>query len=195
MRLYTVVSAVVGPVVRAAWGARAEGARLPPGPIVVVSNHDSLLDPFLLGAALDRPLRFVAKEELWANRLVGAILDGLGGIPVRRGRGDLDALAAAALALADGEAVAIFPQGTVLGSDGRPWLRGAARLALGTGAPIVPVRILGAERALRPGTHVPRRARVRVVVGEPIRVEPGKATIAVARDLTAAVRSTIEALA
>ena len=194
MRLYRAVRAVLAPVVRAVWGARALGAQLPQGAIVVVSNHDSLLDPFLLGTALDRPLRFVAKEELWANRLVGSVLDGLGGIPVRRGRGDLGAMAAAALALADGDAVAIFPQGTVLGSAGRPWLRGAARLALGTGAPIVPVRILGAGRALRPGTRVPRRARVRVVVGEPIRVEPAKATIAAARDLTATVRTAIEAL-
>ena len=103
-------------------------------------------------------------------------------------------MAAAALALADGDAVAIFPQGTVLGSGARPWLRGAARLAIGTGAPIVPVRILGAERALRPGTRLPRRARVRVVVGEPIRVEPAKPTIASARDLTATVRATIESL-
>ena len=74
-------------MVRAAWGATREGAPLPPGPLVVVANHDSLLDPFVLGAALERPLRFVAKEELWANRLVGRILDGLGGIPLRRGRG------------------------------------------------------------------------------------------------------------
>jgi len=195
MRLYRGVRAVVAPLVRAFFGARAAGARLPQGPVVVVSNHDSLLDPFLLGAALDRPLRFVAKEELWANRFVGSVLDGLGGIPVRRGRGDLDAMTAAALALGDGDVVAIFPQGTVLGSDERPWLRGAARLALGTGAPIVPVRILGAERALRPGTRLPRRARVRVVVGEPIHVEPAKATIAAARDLTATIRATIEALA
>jgi len=192
---YRALRAVAGPVIRAVWGARPEGAPLPPGALVVVSNHDSLLDPFLLGAALERPLRFVAKEELWANRLVGAVLDSLGGIPVRRGRGDLDALAAAAAALRAGEIVAIFPQGTVLGSDERPWLRGAARLAIGTGTPIVPVRIVGADRALRPGTRVPRRARVRVVVGEPVPVEPGKPTIAAARDLTARVRAAIETLA
>jgi 1-acyl-sn-glycerol-3-phosphate acyltransferase len=90
--------------------------------------------------------------------------------------------------------VALFPQGTVLGSATRPWHRGAARLALATGAPIVPVRILGADDALRPGSRLPRRARVRVVVGEPIRVEPAKATIAAARDLTHRVREAIAAL-
>jgi 1-acyl-sn-glycerol-3-phosphate acyltransferase len=189
--LYRVVGVVARPVIRAVWGVRPKGAALPPGPVIVVSNHDSLLDPFVLGAAVDRPLRFVAKEELWANRLAGVVLDALGGIPVRRGRGDLDAMQAAASALRAGEAVAIFPQGTVLGNDERPWHRGAARLALGTGTPIVPVRIVGAERALRPGTRRLRRATVRVLVGTPIPVEPARATIAAARDLTASVRAAI----
>ena len=195
MTAYGVLRAVLGPPIRAVWGARAEGARLPPGPMVVVSNHDSLGDPFFLGIAVDRPLRFLAKQELWANRIVGRVLDGLGGIPVRRGRGDLDAMAAASEALRMGAVVALFPQGTVLGGDRRAWHRGAARLALATGAPIVPVRIVGADRALRPGTRTPRRARVRVVVGEPIRVEPAPATIAAAKELTARVRTAIESLA
>lgn len=195
MRAYRATRALVGPVIRAIWGARREpAAPLPGGPLVVVANHGSLADPFFLGTALDRPLRFVAKEELWANRAVGVVLDALGGIRVRRGRGDLEALAAAADALRAGHAVALFPQGTVLGDDDRPWLRGAARLALLTGAPLLPVRIVGADRALAPGTRLPRRARVRVLVGEPIRVEPGPATIAAARELTARVRNAIDAL-
>jgi 1-acyl-sn-glycerol-3-phosphate acyltransferase len=196
MTAYQIARSVLGPVIRAVWGTRPEGGiPLPSGPLVVVSNHDSLADPFFLGTALDRPLRFLAKEELWANHVVGRLLEGLGGIPVRRGRGDLEAMAAAAEALRAGDVVAIFPQGTVLGSDARPWLRGAARLALATGAPLVPVRIVDAERALRPGTRLPRRARVRVVVGEPITVAPAPATIATARDLTKRLREAIEALA
>ena len=194
MSAYRLVRAVVGPGLRAFFGTRAEGAPLPSGPIVVVSNHDSLADPFFLGTALARSLRFVAKEELWASRPVGWMMDALGAIPVRRGRGDRDAMVAAAAALRRGEAVALFPQGTVLGTDDRAWHRGAARLALATGAPIVPVRIVGADRALRPGTRLPRRARVRVVVGAPIRVEPAQPTIAAARDLTARVRAAIAAL-
>lgn len=196
MTAYRVTRALVGPVIRAIWGARREPATpLPPGPLLVVANHDSLADPFFLGTALDRPLRFVAKEELWRNRFVGALLDALGGIRVRRGRGDLEALAAAADALHAGAAVALFPQGTVLGADERPWHRGAARLALQTGAPLLPVRIVGADRALRPGARLPRRARVRVLVGEPIPVEPGSTTIAAARELTARIRAAIDTLA
>ncbi len=195
MNAYVTLRTALAPVIRAVWGARAEGPALPTGPLVVVSNHESLADPFFLGTAVERPLRFVAKQELWANRIVGRVLDALGGIPVRRGRGDLDAMAAAAEALRSGAAVAIFPQGTVLGSAERPWHRGAARLALATGAPIVPVRIVGADRALRPGTRLPRRARVRVVIGAPITVERAPATIAAARELTARVRAAIESLA
>lgn len=195
MRLYRIVRAVVGPLLRVGWRLELEGGdRLPPGPVIVVANHDSLADPFFLGAALDRPLRFLAKRELWSNRVAGRLLDALGGIPVERRRGDVAAVATLARALEDGAAVAIFPQGTVLGADDRPWQRGAARLALTTGAPLVPVAIVGAEKALRPGTRLPRLARVRVVVGEPIAVERATPTIPATRELTARLRDAIEAL-
>jgi 1-acyl-sn-glycerol-3-phosphate acyltransferase len=186
---------VVGPLLRSVWRLRVEGAeRIPAGPVIVVANHDSLSDPFFLGAAIDRPLRFLAKSELWSSRIVGRALDALGGIPVERRRGDVGAVAAVARALAAGDAVAIFPQGTVLGSADRPWQRGAARLALTTGAPIVPVAIVGASDALRPGTRLPRLGRVRVVVGEPIAVERVPPTIPATRALTDRVRSAVEAL-
>ena len=89
----------------------------------------------------------------------------------------------------------IFPQGTVLGGPERPWQRGAARLALTTGAPLVPVAIVGAANGLRPGTWLPRPAHVRVVIGEPIHVEAGAVTIPAARELTARVRAAVESLA
>ena len=166
MTLYRAVRAVLAPILRLVWRLEVVGAEnMPAGPAIVVANHDSLSDPFFLGAALERPLHFLAKRELWANRVVGRLLDGLGGIPVERRRGDLTAVAALARVLERGDVVAIFPQGTVLGVDERPWQRGAARLALTTGAPLVPVAIVGAADVLRPGTRIPRRARVRVVVG------------------------------
>ena len=83
----------------------------------------------------------------------------------------------------------------MLGPVDRPWQRGAARLALTTGAPLVPVAIVGAADGLRPGTRLPRRAHVRVVIGEPIRVPPSPVTIPAARELTARVRDAVERLA
>ena len=196
MTLYRAVRAVVRPVLRLAWRLQVENGRCLPerGPAIVVANHDSLADPFVLGAALARPLRFFSKQELWSNRLVGRAMDALGGIPVARARGDGGAVADAARALAAGDVVGFFPQGTTLGPADRPWQRGAARLALTTGAPLVPVAIVGAADGLRPGTWLPRLARVRVVVGEPIRVEPGQPTIPATRALTTRLREAVEEL-
>ena len=195
MRLYRPVHAVAAPVIRAVWRLEVDGAsHVPAGPVIVVANHDSLSDPFFLGAALERPIRFLAKRELWRARVVGRILDGLGGIPVDRRRGDVGAVAAVAHALEGGAAVAIFPQGTVLGPSDRPWQRGAARLALTTGAPLVPVAIVGADVVLRPGTRLPRRARVKVVIGQPMVVERTSPTIPATRELTGRLRESVEAL-
>jgi 1-acyl-sn-glycerol-3-phosphate acyltransferase len=195
VRLYRVLRAVVGPVIRLAWRLEVVGAeRVPSGPVIVVANHDSLSDPFFLGAAVERPLHFLAKHELWSYPLVGRVIDALGGIPVERQSGDLTAVAALARVLEHGEAVVIFPQGTVLGDVDRPWQRGAARLALTTGAPLLPVAILGAADALRPGTRLPRLSRVRVLVGEPIVVAPAPPRIPAGRELTARVRDAVAAL-
>ncbi len=195
MTLYGAVRGILGPAIRRVWRLDVIGAEnVPAGPAIVVANHDSLSDPFFLGAALERPLRFLAKRELWRYRLAGRLLDALGGIPVERRRGDLDAVASAARALEDGAAVAIFPQGTVLGPADRPWQRGAARLALTTGAPIVPVAIVGAADVLRPRTRVPRLARVRVVIGSPIVVARTTPTIPASRALTERIRDSVSAL-
>jgi 1-acyl-sn-glycerol-3-phosphate acyltransferase len=195
VRLYGPVRAVAAPAIRAVWRLEVDGvAHVPAGPVIVVANHDSLSDPFFLGAAIERPLRFLAKRELWRKGVAGWVLDGLGGIPVDRRRGDVGAVAAVAQALERGAAVAIFPQGTVLGASDRPWQRGAARLALVTGAPIVPVAIVGADAVLRPGTRLLRRARVTVVIGSPIVVERTDPTIPATRELTDRLRAAVEEL-
>jgi len=80
----------------------------------------------------------------------------------------------------------IFPRGTSKRLPTRPYHRGAARLALATGAPIVPVRLVGTRGFPRPG-----RAPVQIVVGEPIVVEPAKPTVAAAKDLTRRVEQTL----
>jgi 1-acyl-sn-glycerol-3-phosphate acyltransferase len=193
--LYHVVRAALAPPIRAIWRLEAVGAEnVPAGAAIVVANHDSLSDPFFLAVAIERPLRFLAKRELWRNGAAGWALEGLGGIPVERRRGDVGAVAATAEALRSGAAIAIFPQGTVLGPPNRPWQRGAARLALTTGAPLLPVAIIGADAVLRPGTRLPRRARVRVVIGSPIVVERTSPTIPATRELTERLREAVAAL-
>jgi 1-acyl-sn-glycerol-3-phosphate acyltransferase len=73
-------------------------------------------------------------------------------------------------------------------------MRGAARLALATGAPIIPVAIIGSERALRPGRFKIGLPRIRVLVGEPIEVPPAKPSIAAAREVTALIERSVEEL-
>ena len=153
--------------------------RVPPGACVVAANHESLLDPPLLALASPRPLHFLAKVELWRYRPGAWLMDALGGIPIRRDRRDLLSLGRAVELLRAGESVAIFPQGTVRGGA---WTRGAARLALTTGVPLVPVRIVGTARALSHGRI--GFPKIRIVVGAPIQVAAARPTVAASRELT-----------
>ncbi len=169
------------------------GERIPAqGPAILVANHESMIDPWLLGLATPRPIRYMAKAELWSYPVVRNVMEWFGTFPVARGVGDRDAVGRAAELLADGQVLGMFPQGTCLPYRRRPWLRGAARLALSTGVPIVPVCIVGSERALRPGKFKLGLPRIRVLVCEPIQVEQCRPTVAAAKELTARVQGAIE---
>jgi 1-acyl-sn-glycerol-3-phosphate acyltransferase len=192
---YRVVRAILVVLTRVFWRLRVTGRELlPSGPFVLVANHESLIDGFIVGAAIPRSVRFLAKDDLWRNRPVGTLLSLLGAIPVGRGRGDREAIGLAVEALHIGGIVGVFPQGTVLGGEARVWHRGAARIALSAGVPIVPICIVDAERALRPVSRRLGFPVVRVVVGCPIEVERAQPTIAAARMLTDRVRREVEAL-
>ena len=133
---YAQVRCFFGSIVRAMYRLEVVGAdRLPvTGSVVIAPSHDSVLDGIILGAAISRELRFLAKAELWRSRLLAWMLDGLGAIRITRGHGDQLALARMRQALEAGQTVAIFPQGAVRSE--RVWHRGAARMALVTGAPL-----------------------------------------------------------
>jgi 1-acyl-sn-glycerol-3-phosphate acyltransferase len=152
--------------------------RVPPsGGAILVANHESIWDPFVLGVVTPREIHYLAKAELFRWRPLAAGLRSLNAFPVERGSGDTAAIGEAARRLARGELLGIFPQGTSIAERQNGWHRGAARLALATAALLVPVRLAGT----RP---LPGPTRIRIVVGEPITVEPARPTIASARALT-----------
>jgi 1-acyl-sn-glycerol-3-phosphate acyltransferase len=152
--------------------------------VILVANHESIWDPFILGVATPREIHYMAKSELFGSRLLAAAMRSFNAFPVERGGGDRDAMSEAGQLLADGAVLGIFPQGTSKPERQIGWHRGAARLALATGAPLVPVRL----RGTRP---IPRRSRVRIAVAEPIVVPVARSTIAAAKSLTERIEQAV----
>jgi glycerol-3-phosphate dehydrogenase (NAD(P)+) len=132
------------------------------GPLLLASNHRSFLDPFVIGTLARRPVYYMAKRELFERRLVAWLLNGLGAFPVERGAGDKDAMDTARAILARGDCVVLFPEGTRVrpGPLGAP-RRGVGRLALQTGAPVVPIAVMGTEDVRRGWRIRPRKVRIR----------------------------------
>src|SRR5215218_3503801 len=138
------------------------------GALIIASNHRSFMDPWAIGMMLRRPVYYVAKAELFHRRTVAWLLSSLGAFPVDRGHGDRDAMDAARRILERGDVVVIFPEGTRTrpGALGTP-KRGVGRLALETGAPVVPVALIGTE-AVRKGWRI-RPHKVSIRAGRPLR--------------------------
>ncbi len=154
------------------------GERIPAtGGVILASNHSSVWDPFVLAVATTREIHYMAKSELFRNRVLAAVMRSLNAFPVERGGGDRTAISEAAELLRRGAVLGIFPQGTSKPERQIGWHRGAARLALVTGAPLVPVRMTGTR-------GFPWNARVRIAVGRPIEVTPSKPSVAAAKALT-----------
>jgi glycerol-3-phosphate dehydrogenase (NAD(P)+) len=134
------------------------------GPLIVAANHRSFLDPFVIATMLPwrRPLHYVAKVELFEKRWQGWILSRLGAFPIRRGESDEDAMTTARLVLERGGAICMFPEGTRIrsGSLATP-KRGVGRLALETGAAVLPVTVFGTEHVRRGWRIRPRKVKLR----------------------------------
>ena len=142
-----------------------EHARNVRGGLIVAANHRSFLDPFVIGGALPwrRPMNYVAKVELFERRWQGWLLSRLGAFPVRRGESDEDSVRTARVVVERGGSVCIFPEGTRIrhGTLATP-KRGVGRLALQTGAPVLPTAVFGSEHVRRGWRIRPRRVRVRL---------------------------------
>jgi len=144
------------------------------GPALLVANHVSVLDPICIAlapSALGRTLRFLTAAEFFDRRLVGAGLRSLNQIPVRRGTADWAALDELAEVIRQSSLAGIFPEGKMGdGPELLPGQKGAARIALAAGVPIVPIGIWGTQRRWpRSGLRWerPSRPTVTVVWGKP----------------------------
>lgn len=209
-RLAALAGFVLRHATREEWG---DAAALPrTGGVLVVANHVSYLDPIAMGRYLvwnGRWPRFLGKAELWSMPLIGWLARACGQIPVQRGTARaVDALAAARAALDAGECVAIYPEGGRT-RDPELWPQthrtGAARLALATGHPVVPIALWGTQDVM-PGRRLtwPRvlpPRRVRMAMGDPIalgdlagRADDPAAVAEAGRRIMAAITTLLEGL-
>lgn len=156
------------------------------GGAILASNHASIWDPFILAVATTREIHYMAKAELFRPPPLAAVLRSLNAFPVERGGGDRTAISEAAALLARGEVLGIFPQGTSKPERQIAWHRGAARLALVSGAPLIPVRMTGTR-------GFPWRARVTISVGAPIAVTRDRPSVAAAKALTQRLEQAVAA--
>jgi 1-acyl-sn-glycerol-3-phosphate acyltransferase len=142
------------------------------GPVLIVANHSSVLDPPIVGGACPRQLTFLAKAELFRIPGLGRLIRRLGAQPLRREGADPSALRTAQRVLAEGKAILVFPEGT-RGEEGdlREAKPGAALLAVQSGAAVVPAYVQGTGRAWPRGRHLPRPVKVMVTFGAPLRFE------------------------
>jgi 1-acyl-sn-glycerol-3-phosphate acyltransferase len=165
--LYRLARVLLAPLFRGWFGLHVEGQLPETGPVIVAPNHKSFFDAFFVGMATRRPVRFMAKRELF-RRPFGGLVVRLGAFPVRRGEGDREALETARAILRQGGVVVLFPEGTRVEDPdalGAPH-HGAGRLAIETGAPIVPTAIAGTSRLWFGPFPLPKQ--VGVVFREPL---------------------------
>ena len=139
------------------------------GPVILASNHESYLDPPLVGSVADRAIYFLARKTLLAGPFFGWLLPKLNVIPVDQEGNDRSALKALIRILRAGEGTLVFPEGErTLDGRLRPALPGLGFVIAKTLAPVVPMRIFGAREAWPRGSGRVRFCRITVVVGEPI---------------------------
>jgi len=176
-QLYPVAKAIITPLFRFGWRFHVEGLENVPtdGPALICPNHTSVMDSFFVPAVLPRRITYVGKAEYMDSWKTKHLFPAMGMIPIDRGGGSASerALAAAQRVLERGELFGIYPEGT-RSRDGVLYKghTGPARLALRTGAPIIPVGLRGAREIMPPEARFPTPFRPVVVrFGRPVSVE------------------------
>lgn len=168
---YATAWVVFNSLFRTYFGCRFYGAdRVPAtGPVVLAANHASFIDPPLIGAAARRTINFLARDTLFSNPLVGAVLRSWEVVPVDRDGAGAAGLKAILDRLLRGSAILLFPEGTRT-RDGRlqPARSGIGLTVIKSTCPVVPLRLFGTHEAFGRQHRWPRPRRVIVKFGQPM---------------------------
>ena len=139
------------------------------GPFVIVANHSSLLDGFVLVSFVKPKITFMSAAYLFKMNFYGYILRGVGAIPVQGKGSDIKFIKKAIKVLQTGGVLGIFPEGRIVNEkDGFSAKAGAAYLAVKAEVPIIPMAIKGADKALPVGAKLPKLNKIEVKIGKPI---------------------------
>ena len=204
---YRISRVLAGPFLYTLWRPEIIGSEHIPasGGAILASNHLSIVDSIFLPLMVDRPVTFAAKSEYFTgtrpiDRLTGAYMRATKQLSVDRAeaRAGLDMLEAALGLLRQGGLFGIYPEGT-RSPDGRLYRGrpGIGWLALNSGLPVIPVAMSGTDRVLPPGRRVPRMAKIKIRIGEPLTFESVQALPSAARQrraITDDVMNAIQAL-
>jgi 1-acyl-sn-glycerol-3-phosphate acyltransferase len=151
------------------WPLKVVGTENVPrqGAAIIVCNHLSLVDPFVVGFGANRLVNFMGKEELFRVPVLGFLIRKVGAFPVDRARRDPASMRVAFSVLKGGELLGMFPEGTRSTTGQMLEMRaGAVRLASRTRTPIIPAAVIRTNHALPPGKFI-RPARIGIHFGEP----------------------------
>ena len=183
---------------------KVKGLRNVPGtgPVIIASNHLSFSDSIFMPLVVPRKVTFLAKSEYFTSPGPKGLLKkltfiALGQVPVDRsgGRRSEAALITGLKVLAEGKCLGIYPEGT-RSPDGRLYKgrTGIARLAIESGAPIIPVAMFNTEKIQPTGTGVPKVMRVEMIFGEPMYFDGDSTDLLYLRDVTDKIMATIQSL-
>jgi len=199
---YGVLRAFLTPFLMLLFRPKVKGLRHVPGsgPVIIASNHLSFSDSIFMPLVVPRKVTFLAKSEYFTSPGPKGLLKkvtfiALGQVPVDRsgGRRSEAALITGLKILAEGKCLGIYPEGT-RSPDGRLYKgrTGIARLAIESGAPIIPVAMFNTEKIQPTGTVVPKVMRVGMIFGEPMYFEGDSTDLLHLRDVTDKIMSTIQ---
>jgi 1-acyl-sn-glycerol-3-phosphate acyltransferase len=162
---------ILAPLIRLYWRVRVRDRHNLPrrGGVIIASNHQSGLDPVVVGAILRRPIHWLAKVEYVVTPKVSWFFKSVGVIPVNREAPEHEALEKAAACVRSGKQFGIYPEGT-RSPDGRIYrgYTGVARIAEMTNAPVVPVGVMNTIEALPKGKIIAKPLKVEVRFGPPL---------------------------
>jgi 1-acyl-sn-glycerol-3-phosphate acyltransferase len=201
---YGILRAFLTPFLMVLFRPKVKGLRHVPGsgPVIIASNHLSFSDSIFMPLVVPRKVTFLAKSEYFTSPGPKGLLKkltfiALGQVPVDRsgGRRSEAALITGLKVLAEGKCLGIYPEGT-RSPDGRLYKgrTGIARVAIESGAPIIPVAMFNTEKIQPTGTVVPKVMRVEMIFGEPMYFEGDSTDLQHLRDVTDQIMETIQAL-